>query len=176
MMPEIGLLILRVMIGVVFIGHGAQKLFGWFGGPGLTKYASGAEERMHIYPGWFWAWVNALAEFVGGLFMVLGFLTPVVSALLICVMIMAIIKVHWPKGFFTTNGGYEFNLTLIAAALTIACSGPGAYAWKPDFFAGWSPITVFTVSLVIGLIGLLFALMSGSLYHAPTPTQRPHPR
>ena len=57
MMPEIGLLVLRVMIGAVFMAHGAQKLFGWFGGPGLTKYASGLEERSHVYPGWFWAWV-----------------------------------------------------------------------------------------------------------------------
>src|SRR5262245_28573175 len=161
MLPEIGLLILRVMIGLVFIGHGAQKLFGWFGGPGLTKYAGGLEERSHIYPGWFWAWVNGLAEFVGGLFMVFGFLTPIAAALLICVMIMAIIKVHWSKGFFNANGGYEFNLTLIAAALTIALSGPGAYAWNPEVFAGWSPITVFTVSLVIGLAGVLLALISG---------------
>jgi putative oxidoreductase len=175
MMPEIGLLILRVMVGVVFMAHGAQKLFGWFGGPGLTKYANGMEERSRIYPGWFWAWVNALTEFVGGLFMVFGFLTPVAAAMLICVMIVAIIKVHWAKGFFATNGGYEFNLTLIAALLTIALSGPGAYAWNPDFFADWSPMTVFTVSLVIGLIGVLFALLSGGL-HVPTPTQRPHPR
>ena len=112
-----------------------------------------------LAPGWFWAAISALAEFLGGLLMIVGVLTPVASAALISTMIMAIIKVHWTKGFWNKDGGYEFPLTLLVAALTIGLGGSGAYALNPWFFAQLPQLSLFGVSLAVGLIGVLIGLI-----------------
>ncbi len=158
MLIEFALMILRVFVGLLFAAHGAQKLFGWFGGRGLKATAAGLG-TMGLHPAWLWAWTSALAEFGGGALLALGVLTPVAAAALICTMVMAIAKVHGRKGFWNTNGGYEFNLTLIAAALTIGLAGPGAYALNPAIFARWPQLPLFVASLVVGLIGVAFGLI-----------------
>ncbi|GAB4075216.1 DoxX family protein [Barrientosiimonas marina] len=124
---SIGLLIIRLMVGLTFIGHGSQKLFGWFNGGGI-KGTAGFFESIGIKPGAAMAVMAGLSEVGGGLLLALGFLTPLASLLIIGAMLMAIIKVHGPNGFWSSNGGFEYNLIIIAVAIGIALVGPGAYA------------------------------------------------
>jgi putative oxidoreductase len=126
-MIGVGLLVLRLVLGVIFIGHGAQKLFGSFGGPGL-KGTAGFFEQLGIKPPYLMAVLAGLAEFVGGILVILGFLTPLAALALIVVMIVAVLTVHLENGFFVTNGGYEFNLALAGMALTLLIVGAGAYS------------------------------------------------
>ena len=126
-MIALGLLILRLFLGLIVAAHGAQKVFGWWGGAGMTGW-TGAMTRMRIRPAVPWAWMSALAEFVGGLLVAIGFLNPLGSFAIAGSMLVAIALVHWPKGFWTTKGGYEFNLLIIAAAAAVAIAGPGAYS------------------------------------------------
>ncbi|MEH7109735.1 MULTISPECIES: DoxX family protein [Bacillaceae] len=132
-MLNIGLFIIRLVIGVLFIGHGAQKLFGWFGGYGL-KGTGGWFESIGMKPGVTMALFAGLAEFIGGLLFALGLLTPLAGILIAGTMIMAIVKVHGPNGLWATANGYEYNLTLLAVAIGIALVGPGQYALDSLFF------------------------------------------
>lgn len=122
-----GLLIIRLVIGVLFIGHGAQKLFGWFGGYGL-KGTGGWFESIGMKPGVTMALFAGLAELIGGILFVLGLLTPLAGIMIAGTMVMAIVKVHAPNGLWATSNGYEYNLTLLAVAIGIALIGPGRYA------------------------------------------------
>lgn len=157
MMSDYGLLILRLMLGVLFVAHGGQKFFGWFGGAGIQRH-SGWLGSMGLRPGWFWAWVNALAEFGGGVLLVLGVLTPVAAAAIASTMVMAIAKVHWPKGFWNNNGGYEFHLLVIAASLAIGLIGPGAFSLAALLPVGISQAELFLASILVGLLGVLVGL------------------
>ncbi|MDN3015913.1 DoxX family protein [Paenibacillus sp. BSR1-1] len=132
-MINIGLLIIRLVIGLLFVGHGAQKLFGWFGGHGL-KGTGGWFESIGMKPGVTMALIAGLAEFVGGILFALGLLTPVAGILIAGTMAMAIIKVHAPNGLWITSNGYEFNLTLLAVAIGVALIGPGKYALDAFLF------------------------------------------
>src|SRR6202051_535073 len=132
MMTALGLLILRLGIGVILAAHGAQKLFGVWGGPGMTKWAQSVQ-RLRIRPAQPWAWIAALSEFGGGLLLALGFLSPLGSLAITGAMLVALATVHLPRGFWVTKGGFEFNLTLIAAAVTLALTGPGAYSLDSAF-------------------------------------------
>lgn len=126
-MIDLGLLIIRLVIGVLFIGHGAQKLFGWFGGHGL-KGTGGWFESIGMKPGVTMALLAGLSELIGGILFALGLLTPLGGILIAATMFMAIIKVHGSNGVWATSNGYEYNLTLIAVAIGIALIGPGQYA------------------------------------------------
>ncbi|MBN8203201.1 DoxX family protein [Bacillus sp. NTK034] len=126
-MMDLGLLIIRLVIGVLFIGHGAQKLFGWFGGHGL-KGTGGWFDSIGMKPGVMMALFAGLAELIGGILFALGFLTPLAALMIAGTMIMAIVKVHGPNGLWATSNGYEYNLTLISVAIGIALIGPGRYA------------------------------------------------
>ncbi|MBB6446322.1 DoxX family protein [Bacillus benzoevorans] len=132
-MLDIGLFIIRLIIGVLFIGHGAQKLFGWFGGYGL-KGTAGWLESMNMKPGVLMAIMAGLSEFIGGILFVLGFLTPLAGLLIAATMLMAIIKVHGANGLWSTANGYEYNLTIIACAIGIALAGPGQIALDAIIF------------------------------------------
>ena len=132
---ETGLLLLRVAVGGILAVHGAQKLFGWFGGHGISGTA-GWLEAMGLKPAHAYAAMNGLAEFGGGALLALGLLTPLGAAAIAGVMLVAIATVHWKNGFFNTNGGYEFNLLIIAAALALALTGPGTISI--DDLAGWN--------------------------------------
>jgi putative oxidoreductase len=117
-------LIARLFIGGLFFGHGAQKLFGWFGGSGIE----GTTEMMDslgMKPGRRNALAAGASEAGGGALIAAGAFTPAAAAALIGTMITAIRKVHFAKGFWSTDGGYEFNLTLIAALLVLVDEGPG---------------------------------------------------
>ena len=126
-MVGIALVVLRLVLGIIFVAHGAQKLFGSFGGPGISGFAGGLEQ-MGVKPARPMAILAGLGEFVGGILMVLGFLTPLAALALIAVMIVAIVTVHLKNGFFATNGGYEFNLALAGMALSLLIVGGGAYS------------------------------------------------
>jgi len=130
---NIGLLIIRLVIGLLFVGHGAQKLFGWFGGYGL-KGTGGWFESIGMKPGVSVALFAGLAELIGGILFTLGLLTPLAGIMIAGTMVMAIIKVHGPNGLWATANGYEYNLTLMSVAIGIALIGPGKYALDAFLF------------------------------------------
>ncbi|MES9684808.1 DoxX family protein [Gottfriedia acidiceleris] len=132
-MLNIGLLIIRLVIGLLFVGHGAQKLFGWFGGYGL-KGTGGWFESIGMKPGVSVALFAGLAELIGGILFTLGLLTPLAGIMIAGTMVMAIIKVHGPNGLWSTANGYEYNLTLMSVAIGIALIGPGKYALDAFLF------------------------------------------
>ena len=120
---DLALFVLRLVVGLFFAGHGAQKLWGYFGGHGLSGTA-GFFESIGMRPGRLNAQIAGTSEFLGGLLLVLGLLSPLGAVLIISVMTVAIISVHAKNGPWVTDQGYEYNLVLIAAAFVIA-AGPG---------------------------------------------------
>ncbi len=122
---DVGFLLLRMTIGLAFAAHGAQKVFGWFGGHGPDGTGQ-FMEAMGFRPGRRHALAAGYVELVSGLLLAVGFLTPLAAALIASVMVVAVATVHWKNGFFITSGGYEFNLVLGVAALSLAFTGPGA--------------------------------------------------
>ncbi|WP_312114647.1 DoxX family protein [Brevibacillus reuszeri] len=125
-MMDLGLLIIRLVIGLLFVGHGAQKLFGWFGGYGL-KGTGGWLDSIGVKPGVAMALIAGLGELVGGLLFATGVGFWAGAILIAATMLVAIVKVHGQNGLWATQNGYEYNLTLIAVAIGIALIGPGAY-------------------------------------------------
>src|SRR5438552_6399315 len=125
MFADVGLLALRLALGAVFLAHGAQKGFGAFGGPGFEG-ATGFIGSLGFRPARLWAGLAVGGELAAGFLFLLGLLTPVASLLALATMAVAIAKVHGPKGFFIQNGGNEYNLVLLVAALAVAAMGPGA--------------------------------------------------
>ena len=121
----LGRLIARVTIGGLFAGHGTQKLFGWFGGPGLDG-AGQMMDKLELRPARRNALAAGAAETLGGAMMALGALTPLAASLVTSTMVTAIRKVHGPKGPWNTEGGYEYNLVLIAAVAALVEAGPGS--------------------------------------------------
>ena len=127
---------LHLVLGVVFAAHGSQKLFGWFGGGGIegtTQFLGTAG----FAPATFWAVVLGLAEFFGGVALLIGFLTHFAAFLLAIDMIIAIFLVHWSNGFFAGKGGIEFPLVILAGLLSIFLSGAAPCAL--DARLGWCP-------------------------------------
>lgn len=124
---EWGLLIIRVIVGLLFAGHAMQKLAGWFGGYGLDG-TGGFFESIGLKPGRSMALMAGLAELAGGLLFALGFLTPAGAALIVLTMVMAIVKVHGKNGLWATQNGYEYNLVLLAIAVAVALTGPGNFS------------------------------------------------
>ncbi|MBB6176933.1 putative oxidoreductase [Anoxybacillus tengchongensis] len=126
-MMHIGILLIRLAVGLTFVGHGAQKLFGWFGGYGL-KGTGGWLESIGLKPGVTMALVAGLAEFVGGLLFALGLFTPFAALLIAMIMVVAIVKVHAPNGFWVTQNGFEYNFILIVVVIGVALIGAGDYS------------------------------------------------
>jgi putative oxidoreductase len=119
-----GTTVLRVVVGAVFVGHGLQKLKGYWGGPGLE----GTEkmmEKMEMHPAPAQARAVALAETVGGAALALGIATPYAAATLIATMVTAVRKVHFKNGLWNSKGGYEFNTVLTTAIVAVVADGPG---------------------------------------------------
>ena len=167
---DLALLILRLVVGLLFVGHGAQKLFGVFGGGGLEG-TSGMFDNIGLQPGWLHARAAGTAEFLGGALIALGLFTPFAAAVLIAVMIAAIVTVHAKNGIWNTNQGYEFNLTLIAVVFALA--GIGAGAWSLDNAFGFDIHgTLWAIgALVVGVIGGIGSVISGrsASRHEPQP-------
>ncbi|AFZ67330.1 DoxX family protein [Deinococcus peraridilitoris] len=123
---DLALLIIRVAVGLFIAVHGAQKLFGAFGGYGL-KGTTGWIASLGLKPAPLWTLAAALGEFGGGLLLALGLLTPLGAIAVAATMVMAIALAHWPK-VFATDGGYEYPLIVAATATALAIAGPGAYS------------------------------------------------
>lgn len=163
---NLGLLVLRVVVGVLFMGHGAQKLFGVLGGGGIEGTAA-FFEKTGLRPGWLHAWAAGLAEFGGGLLLALGLGAPFAAAALIGVMTAAIITVHFANGLWVGENGFEYNLVMIAAVFAVAAVGAGAWSLDNAFDldvagAGWG-----IAALAAGLLGGIGAVLSGRMQSAP---------
>ena len=149
---EIGLLLLRLAVGLTLAAHGTQKMFGWFGGHGLS--ATG-----HFFsvlgfpPGRRHALMAALGETLGGLLLAVGLATPAAVAIIVSVMLVAVVTVHISKGFFAQNGGYEYPFVLASAALALAFTGPGSLSL--DAIVGFERSGAFwgMAALLAGVIG-----------------------
>jgi putative oxidoreductase len=129
-----GILFLRIVVGLVFAAHGAQKLFGWFGGHG-PRGTAGFFQQLGFRAPMLMALLAGVSE-IGGLLFAAGFLTPFAALAMVVTMAMAIGTVHWANGFWAGNGGYEFNLVLLAVPVAIAATGPGRYSI--DAALGWA--------------------------------------
>jgi putative oxidoreductase len=154
-----GLLLLRLALGGIMAAHGSQKLFGWFGGPGLGGTAGMCNAMAYRAP-FLMACGLALAEFGGGLLIAAGLLTPLGALAVVTVMINAVYLVHWTKGFFVGNGGYEFNLLIAASALALTAIGPGRFSldhaigWSDNISGVWWALGVAGVALVTAVLTL----------------------
>jgi putative oxidoreductase len=147
---DIGLLILRVVVGLTLAAHGTQKLFGWFGGPGLERTAT-MMEQLGFVPGARNARVAGLSEAAGGLLLALGLFTPAAAALVFAVMIVAGASAHLQHGFFIQNGGYEYNLVLGLAALSVAFTGAGRLSIDALFGLRLAGVNWGLLAFVVGL-------------------------
>jgi putative oxidoreductase len=169
---DLALFVLHVVIGLLFFAHGVQKIFGWFGGYGIGGTA-GFMESLGLRPGRLHAWSSGLAETIGGLLLVLGLLTPIGSAMVIAVMVTAILTVHGTKGFFNTEGGYEFNLTLMAAAFALAGVGPGEWALDNALGIDWTGTGWALIALGAGLVAGIAAVLQGRAASSSPADQAP---
>jgi putative oxidoreductase len=159
---NLALLVLRLVVGLGFAAHGAQKLFGAFGGGGITG-TGGFFEQIGLRPGKLHAFAAGAAEFAGGLLIAVGLVTPVAAAALIGVMTAAVLTVHARNGFFVTSNGFEYNLTLAAAVFALA--GVGAGHWSLDHVLGLDLASTgwALAALAAGVLGGLGAVLSGRL-------------
>jgi putative oxidoreductase len=160
MQLALGLLLLHLTLGLIFFAHGAQKLFGLFGGQGLqgtTKFF----EMLGLYPAQWWAIAAALGETLSGLLMALGLFTPLAALLIAAVMLVAFLRVHMQHGFWNSKGGYEYNLVLFVLALALAITGAGRFSL--DALIGLGPVT-----MALFLPGVLFLVILGLLVWPPT--------
>ncbi len=151
-MMDIGLLILRVILGLVIAGHGAQKLFGWFGGHGV-KGTSGFLATRGFHPPTFWTVAGGLSEFGGGLLFAAGFLSPLGAIGIGLAMLTAISSFHWPK-FWGQEGGFEYPLVNLAVAVAVGITGPGAYSLDAMFGTSL-PSNISLIVTVLAAIGYL---------------------
>lgn len=166
---ELGLLLLRAVIGLTLAAHGAQKLFGWFGGYGIKgtgEWLGG----LGFHHKTLFAVLAGVGELGGGLLLALGFLTPLGAGMAIAVMMVAIMTVHLGKGFFNMQGGSELPLVLAGSALAIAFIGPGRISldWALQLQT-WGP-AAGPVALGIGLVGCAMALGVRHVIRRPTAT------
>ena len=157
---DAGLLLARLIVGLALAAHGSQKLFGWFGGYGISG-TGGFFESLGFKPGAAFAAAAGLSELIGGLLIAVGFLGPVGPALIIATMLVAIFTVHISKGFWNTDGGWELPVTNIAAAIAFASFGYGALsldALIPATSVLHQPTVVWPV-LGLGVVGAIANLL-----------------
>jgi putative oxidoreductase len=152
-MVSIGLLVGRVVVGLLMAGHGTQKLLGWFGGYGLQKTGD-FFAQLGFRPGRAFAAAASLSEIAGGLLIALGLLGPIGPALMVSVMIVAAVTVHWGKGLFATTNGIEMPLLYATAGVALAFTGPGRYSLDTGLgIAGTWTATTTVIALAAGIAG-----------------------
>src|SRR4051794_36056064 len=157
---DLALLVLRLVIGLFFAGHGAQKLWGAFGGHGLEGTGQ-FFESLGLKPGRHNAVAAGWSEFLAGVLLVFGFLTPVAAVLIISVMTVAILTVHYKNGPWVTEQGYEYNLVLIASAFVLAAS-PGTVSLDSLFgLDGIHGTGAALITLALGIWGGYLAVVVG---------------
>lgn len=162
-----GLLLLRLVVGVTLAGHGAQKLFGAFGGGGVRGTASAFASLGYRAPVALGLAVG-LAEVGGGVLLALGLLTPLAALAILVVQLNAIAAVHWPRGFWNADGGYEFNLLICAVAVALAASGAGrlsldgAVGWEHEISGVWWGVAVLICGAILSSASLWFGRPRGA--------------
>jgi putative oxidoreductase len=171
---EIGLLLIRVVIGALFVGHGLQKLRGWFQGPGIAG-TTGMFGSLGYRKPRLMAVGGGLTETVAGALLILGFLTPLAAAGIIGVMINAIWTVHRENGLWVSEGGYEYNLVIIAAVTGLAITGPGLWAVDPAAGLPLAGPVWGLFSLVVGLLAGA-AVLTGLRVPEPAATEAEQPQ
>jgi putative oxidoreductase len=156
---DLGLLLLRLVVGLTLGAHGAQKLFGWFGGYGLENTGRFLEQ-LGFARGRQTALAAGLGEAGAGLLLAAGLLTPLAGAIVFAVMLVAAVSAHAKAGFFATSGGYEYNVVLAATGISLAFSGAGA--WSLDALlglrlagTGWGALAI-----ALGVVGSVAPLVS----------------
>ena len=155
-MIDVALLFLRVVIGLLFFAHGAQKLFGWFGGGGI-KGAFKLNESIRLRPAWLWVWASLACEVGGSILLILGLLSPLGSLAVCATMLMAAITVNWPR-YWGNKAGIEYNILFAVPAIALGLSGPGKYSLDAAInFALPEPATTL-IGLVIVVIAVVVAL------------------
>jgi putative oxidoreductase len=154
-----GIMILRVVAGLLFAGHGAQKLLGWFGGKGLAGHAA-VMKHLGLQPPALWAAISALGEFLGGLGLAAGLLTPLAAAALVGSMLVAILKVHGPKGLWNSRGGFEFPLVMGTVAFVVGLTGPGSYSLDSLLGLQLPDPLAYALALFAMLVVVVAALVS----------------
>ena len=166
---DAGLLVARLVLGALIAAHGAQKLFGWFGGYGLTGTGT-FFEALGFRPGRVFALAAALSEVGGGALVALGFLGPIGPALMLSVMIVAAVTVHWHNGLFAMNNGIELPLLYATGAATLCLTGPGRYSVDAQLGldALWTPGLAWT-ALGLGVLGGVANLIVRSHAAVATP-------
>jgi putative oxidoreductase len=171
-----GILLLRVVLGLTMAGHGTQKLFGWWGGPGL-RGVHGWLGSMRFRGGWAPVGMIVAAEFGGGALLALGLFTPFAALAIATVMMVAIATVHWSKGFWSGNGGFEFNLLIVSAAAALAATGPGrfsldrAFGWADNLSGVWWGVGVLGAGAVIASVLLTLGRRPEKTLAAPKTDQ-----
>ena len=150
---DVAIALLRVVAGLLMLGHGAQKLFGAFGGHGIRGFGGWLGSTGLPAPTFF-AWLVALCEFVGGVLFVIGLVSPFAALAISAAMLGAIVFVHWSKGIWASNGGFEFPLVLLAIAFVVGLVGPGRYAVDSLYGISLPAQTIYTAGLIIEVIAL----------------------
>jgi putative oxidoreductase len=162
------LLVLRLTVGLLLAGHGAQKLFGWFGGTGLRGTAAWLA-TMGFRPAAAWALLAGVLEFGGGLLFALGLFSPLGSLMIAASMLTALAKVHWPR-LWAATGGFELPLVNLAVVIAVGLAGgPGALALDRVYGTALPPGT-FVVGGLAVIIGWLFALFTSTLTAVSDPS------
>jgi len=168
-MVSIGLLLARVVVGLLMTGHGAQKLFGWFGGYGLQKTGE-FFAQLGFRPGRFFAGAASVSEVAAGLLIALGLFGPIGPALMVSVMIVAAVTVHWGHGVFATTNGFELPLLYATAGVGLALTGFGPYSL--DTWLGIAGLWTAAATLIVLAVGIIGGFANLALRRPPTTTAR----
>jgi putative oxidoreductase len=165
---DLALLLLRLAVGLTFAAHGAQKAFGWWGGPGPANWLK-AIHGMGFHPPALFAAAAILAELGGGLALALGFMTPVAAAILVAQSVVISVQVHLPNGFFSTKGGLEYPFVLGAAAMAVGLLSPGAISLDSLLGIGFEP----GARALTALLGVVMGFAALGLRGVGAPVRRP---
>lgn len=157
---DVALTVIRIAVGLLFSAHGAQKVFGAWGGPGPQGWR-GHVGAMGFRPAEVWGPLAAWSELLGGILLAVGLLTPLVAALLAVDMLVAIAKVHWPKGLFVQAGGLEYPLVMFVALAVIGLNGVQEYS-VDALTMGAAPAAPL-IFLVVLALGIVLTAVGGTL-------------
>ncbi len=165
-----GLLVLRLVLGLIMAAHGAQKLLGWFDGPGLAGFGA-TLERLGVRPGRPWAIASAAIELGGGLLVAVGLLTPVAALFLAGNLLVAILTAHLARGFWNRDGGYEFPLALLGGLVALSLAGPGSLSLDSAVRLSLPQPATWLAIVIVVLLGVIAAAASARVLPAETPRE-----